>query len=207
MSSYKVTGPIYGMVTDNNDPEGYGRLRVKLQHNGNEIETDWILMVIPFDIEFILPDVGDMVAVVYANDNLNQASIIGRAAGYEQDEGSELNKDDNSISIIKSSNGYRIMMSGTKDNEKIQIFTPEGERYDVLTDGPDVQLTTYGEINREMQLSAKEKITLNGKDGQIEITNETPNDRVNVKIKIKSENEYAEDDEDTENEDSKINLN
>ena len=201
----RITGPVYGMVTDNDDPEGWGRLKVKLQHNGEEIETDWISIVIPFDMEYIIPDVGDMVGVVYADGDPNRGTVIGKVVSEEQ---GEEERSEKSISIIKRSSGYRIMMRGTEEEEKVQIFSPDGERYDIMTkEGRDVEIKTYGEMKRKVKLSAKSKVTIVGDSGEIEITGENPEDRVSVEIDLSSNDEDADagDEEDRGDKDIKLN--
>ncbi|MCL1911767.1 MAG: phage baseplate assembly protein V [Leptospirales bacterium] len=190
MNKDNIIKQIYGMVTDNDDPEGLERLKVKLHYLGNEIETDWIPMVIPFYTEVILPDIGDMVAVAFINDDPNRGSVLGIVLNDEQSEGPKLNKGKkNSRKFIKSKNGYKIILNNTEGNvnEKIRMITPDGKQFEFSTDGENVLLKTNN-INSEMKLSAKDKITINGKDGGIEISNENPNESVGVKLEVKSKN-------------------
>jgi len=205
----RITELICGMVTDNDDPEGLGRLKLKVQYRGEEVDTDWIAMAIPFDVECIIPYVGDIVVIEYEDGDLCKGSVIcgpGGPVNAEQKEAYKAYK--NSISIVKKENGYRIMMRGTEEEEKVQIFSPDGERYDIMTkEGRDVEIKTYGEMKRKVKLSAKSKVTIVGDSGEIEITGENPEDRVSVEIDLSSNDEDADagDEEDRGDKDIKLN--
>ena len=186
MNGHKITGPVYAIVTDNKDPEGHGRLKVKLNYLGKEIETDWVPMVIPLDKGFILPDIGDMVTIAFLDDNPNSGSVLEKARLNGEDEDLSIKNGKNTLSFIKGSNGYRVMFDASQEKEKIRIFTPDGEQYEVFSDGKTTRLNMNGDISREIVLSAKEKITFEGEDGDIEIAVGNPNEPIEVRLTRKN---------------------
>jgi phage protein D/phage baseplate assembly protein gpV len=75
---------IWGTVTRIDDPEGLGRVRVKLPSYG-DVETDWMGVVAPGAGAgkglLALPDVKDNVLVICANDDPTQGIVVGGLFG------------------------------------------------------------------------------------------------------------------------------
>lgn len=75
-----------GTVTQVDDPDGLGRIRVSLP-NYQDIETDWLEVVIPGAGPgkgiVALPDVGDQVLVLFLHEDPAQAVILGGLYGVQ----------------------------------------------------------------------------------------------------------------------------
>jgi uncharacterized protein involved in type VI secretion and phage assembly len=77
---------------------------------------------------------------------------------------SDLNKKDkNNVRFIRSKSGNRIIFDDTKDNEKLQIISSDNSRLEFAASGTKLLFRTDG----EMKISAKGKITINGKECRI----------------------------------------
>lgn len=79
----------YGIVTGLDDPEGFGRARVKLP-NYNDVETDW-MQVLSVGAGLgkgliALPDIDDTVLVLFPRGELTQGIILGGLYGMTQHE-------------------------------------------------------------------------------------------------------------------------
>jgi phage baseplate assembly protein V len=78
--------PALGVVTRVDDPEGLGRICVKLPAYA-DVETDWMSVVVPAggkDKGFMaLPDVGDRVLVLCAQEDPGQGVVIGGLYGMD----------------------------------------------------------------------------------------------------------------------------
>ncbi len=78
------TGATLGTVSQINDPDGMGRVRVHLP-NYRDVETGWLPVVVPgagSDKGLIaLPDVGDQVLVILLNTDPDQAIVLGGLYG------------------------------------------------------------------------------------------------------------------------------
>jgi phage protein D/phage baseplate assembly protein gpV len=72
--------PMVGIVTNNQDPDGLGRVKVKLPSRGNQ-ELDWARLVAPGAGKqkglMWLPDVNDEVLVVFEHEDIHRPFIVG----------------------------------------------------------------------------------------------------------------------------------
>lgn len=79
----------YGVITGLNDPEGFGRVRVKLP-NYNDVETDWMQVLTPGaglgKGLLALPDIDDTVLVFFPRGELTQGVVLGGLYGAIQRE-------------------------------------------------------------------------------------------------------------------------
>ena len=79
-----------GFVTATDDPEGLGRVKVEYLGHEAGAESDWALIVTALAGDqtgfFTMPEVGDMVAIGFVNDDLNSPLMLGALWGwiYEQ---------------------------------------------------------------------------------------------------------------------------
>lgn len=74
-------GVLTGLVTDNNDPESRGRVKVKLTSMGENIESFWLPLVSTNagntrGIAF-LPEINDEVVVAFQNGDANHGYVLG----------------------------------------------------------------------------------------------------------------------------------
>ncbi len=80
-SSRKIDGVMVGNVTDNDDPEGLGRVKVSLPIREVENETDWVriatMMGGPGRGSYFVPEVGDEVLVAFHLGEVRRPYVIG----------------------------------------------------------------------------------------------------------------------------------
>jgi len=131
MDRHYMSAPVFGIITDNADPDGLGRVKVGLYYLGKDIQTNWIHIVTPAMGVFVLPEVGDQAVVAFMGDNPDSPIVLGTVWSQkqkppmtEENAESELNKDGkNNLRFIRSRSGNRIIFDDTKDNEKIQMIS------------------------------------------------------------------------------------
>jgi len=74
-------GAVIGIVTNNNDPEDWGRVKLKFPWLSDEVESDWAGLVGPGagpDRGFYwLPEINDEVLVVFEHGDINKPYVIG----------------------------------------------------------------------------------------------------------------------------------
>lgn len=77
----KFTGVIVGTVSDVNDPNGLGRVRVDFPWLGESSESQWAPIAAPMAGggrgAFFMPEVGDEALVAFDHGDVNQAIVIG----------------------------------------------------------------------------------------------------------------------------------
>ena len=175
MGTFFQNGPIYGIVTDNADPDGLGRIKVKLSVLGEDIETNWIpVMSLYGSAEcgaFFLPEIDDQVVVAFLNDNPEQGIVLGSvwseaAVPPETGEntGSDLNQDDeNNLKFIKSRSGHQIILDDKDGEEKIQILAADGAtRFEFLAEDEIINIET----DKDLIISAGGKLSIEAEEGE-----------------------------------------
>ena len=126
MDRHYMSAPVYGIITDNADPDGIGRVRVGLYSLGKDIQTHWIHIITPGMGVFALPEVGDQVVVAFIGDNPDLPIVLGvvwsnkqRPPMTEENAGSELNKDGkNNLRFMRSRSGNRVIFYTIRNGKK-----------------------------------------------------------------------------------------
>ena len=76
-----VAGPVVGIVTNNEDPGGLGRVKLFLPWPSDENETDWARVCTPMAGKergiFFLPEVEDEVLVVFEHGDPRRPVVLG----------------------------------------------------------------------------------------------------------------------------------
>src|ERR1017187_9956492 len=106
----RVHGIVVGTVTDNHDPEGLARVKVKFGGKGDDVESDWAPMASFMGGKgrgaVFLPEVGDQVVIAFADGHHDHPHVLG-AFWSTSDAPPETNSDgQNNIRKIKSRSGH-----------------------------------------------------------------------------------------------------
>jgi len=130
----RMYGCAAGVVTNNKDPNGLGRVKLKFPWLSDNNETDWVrvtvLMAGGKRGSFFLPEVGDEVLVMFEQGDINSPYVIG-ALWNGKAKPPESNGDGkNNIRKITSRSGHEIIFddnAGAK-KEKLEIHTKAGHK-------------------------------------------------------------------------------
>ncbi len=122
----KIYGVVIGIVTNNQDPDKLGRVKVKFPWLSNEDESFWARIASPMAGKergiYFLPEVDDEVLVVFEHGDMRFPYVIG-ALWNGQDLPPENNEDGkNNLRIIKSRSGHIIRLNDEDGKEKIEII-------------------------------------------------------------------------------------
>ena len=173
----RINGVMVGIVTNNQDPDGLGRVKVRLPWLSDTNESSWSrlcsFMAGKDRGGFFLPEVGDEVLVAFENGDINRPIVLG-ALWNGVDTPPETNSDGkNNVRKIKSRSGHEIIFHDDSGQEKLEIHTQAGHSL-VLDDS-----------------SGSEKITVNDKSGSNSIVFDSAQGSITVesgtKLKIKSQ--------------------
>ncbi len=168
-SDSKINGVVIGIVTNNNDPENLGRIRVKFPWLSNEDESDWArvasLMAGKDRGIYILPEIDDEVLVVFEHGDINMPYVIG-SLWNGKDVPPETNRDGkNNIRMIKSRSGHVIRIDDTNGKEKIEIVD-KTEKNIISIDAKDNKISIISD--KDIEISAPHgKITIDAQDIEI----------------------------------------
>ncbi|ABG57947.1 type VI secretion system Vgr family protein [Cytophaga hutchinsonii] len=168
-------------VTDNNDPDAMGRVRVQmLWQQQTEQKTDWLRVMTP-DAggteevsknrgQVFVPEVGDQVLIAFRYNDPNRPFVLGSlfhggtAAGGQAD---------NSIKSIQTRSGHVLQFNDTKDGESITIKDKNGNTIFLDTAGKNITITAPETMTfnaRNVVMKAEENITISaGKDMKTDV--------------------------------------
>ncbi|HEY9605878.1 MAG TPA: phage baseplate assembly protein V [Allocoleopsis sp.] len=162
VSDHTIHGVVIGIVTNNQDPEKLGRVKVKFPWLSDRDESYWAriatLMAGKDRGTFFLPEVDDEVLVVFEHGNLQFPYILG-ALWNGKDTPPVTNEDGkNNVRIIKSRSGHVIRLNDEDGKETIEIID-KSQKNSLIID------TTKNTIT----LSTDKDITLSAPQGTIEL--------------------------------------
>jgi uncharacterized protein involved in type VI secretion and phage assembly len=145
-----VHGVYVGKVTNNNDPENLGRVKVKIPVLDNENELDWArvatLMAGAGRGTLFLPEVGDEVLVAFHMGDIRQPIVIGSL--WNKVEAPPSGKDDkNNIRKITSRSKHEIILNDTDGDGKLTLKTAAGHQLEMSEKSDTVQLTDKNKQN------------------------------------------------------------
>jgi len=130
----KIKGVAVGVVTNNKDPQGMGRVKVRFPWREHQDESYWArvatLMAGKDRGSFFLPEVGDEVLVVFEREDIRHPYVVG-GLWNGRDKAPETNSDGkNNIRKIKSRSGHEIIFNDDHETkkEKVEIHTKAGHK-------------------------------------------------------------------------------
>jgi len=169
---------VIGIVTNNQDPEGWGRVKVKFPNLPGNEESHWARLVTPMagegrGFEFI-PEVNDEVVVAFEHNDTNRPFILGSLWNGKDKPPEQSDKVVNSSSgkvekrIIRSRSGHTITLDDTDGKGKISIIDETGKNsIEIDSSNNSVAIKTQGDIKME----ATGKVTIKGQDIEMEASN------------------------------------
>ncbi|MEW6181719.1 MAG: phage baseplate assembly protein V [Bacillota bacterium] len=130
----RVYGVVVGIVTNNRDPEGMGRVKVKFPWRDDTDESFWTRMAVPMAGKergtYFLPEVGDEVLVAFDRGDIRCPYVLG-GLWNGVDTPPETNADGkNNVRKIKSRSGHEIIFADDAEGgkEKVEIHTAAGHK-------------------------------------------------------------------------------
>lgn len=128
----RINGVAVGIVTNNQDPDGMGRVKLRFPWLSDSNESYWAriatLMAGNDRGSFFLPEVGDEVLVAFEHGDINHPYVVG-ALWNGVDAPPETNSDgENNIRKIRSRSGHQITFDDTANQEKVEILTNAGHQ-------------------------------------------------------------------------------
>ncbi len=183
-----MKGVVIAQVTNLNDPDNWGRVKVKYPWLDDAVESDWIrIAAIGAGAErgmFYLPEINDEVLVAFEHGDPHYPFIVGGLwngkdkpplPNNEASSGGKVNQ-----RIIKSRSGHVIILDDTDNSEKIIIQDKTGKNEIVIDTAKN---TMDINLEKDINLTGKGNITLTA-TGNIELkaTGDVKIDGANVKV-------------------------
>jgi type VI secretion system secreted protein VgrG len=142
------------IVTDNNDPEGIGRVKVKLAWSSDQ-DTAWARIAFPDAGKdrgwYSIPEVGDEVLVCFEAGDPRSPIVLGSLYnGIDKPPlaaGSHLDNDAVATKLFKTKNGNEITFTDKDGDEKIVVTQKDGDNTITLSLNPKcITIESKGDI-------------------------------------------------------------
>jgi uncharacterized protein involved in type VI secretion and phage assembly len=191
----RITGVVIGIVTNNNDPDKLGRVKMRFPWLSNNIESDWARVATPMAGKdsglYFLPEVDDEVLVLFERGDVRFPFVIG-ALWNGKDKAPAGNSDGkNALRVIKSRSGHVIRFDDSENAQKIEIIDASaGNRIVIDTSTDSVTITADKNIVLEApqgDISLKAKQVLIAASGRAEMKADTMTIAVNGNLALKGD--------------------
>ena len=159
----RIYGVVIGVVTNNQDPDGLGRVKVHLPWLSMEIESNWARVVAPMAGNdrglYLLPEVNDEVLVAFEHGRAEFPYVLG-SLWNGKDKSPGTNEDGkNNVRLLKSRSGHVVRLDDTDGGEKIEIVDAKGKQSIVFD-------TAAGTLT----LTADQDVVIESKNGQLKLS-------------------------------------
>ena len=167
-------------VIDNNDPEGWGRVRVQfIWQEKHQTKTPWIRVVQPHAGGgkgfYFIPEIGEEVWVDFEDQNAERPFVVG--SNYNGKEYSPFHNTNNDIKAIQTRSGHKLIFT---EDESILLSDKNGNTLRFDTQGKNIEISAPENMilnAKNMQLNVTESmITKIGKDSSISVQGELTQD-------------------------------
>ncbi len=177
---------VIGIVTNNNDPDGLGRVRVKYPALGDDTEGWWARIASPNAGNarglLMMPQVGDEVVIGFEHDDVHHPYVLGSLFNGQAKPGDDLAIQDGSFSLqsdqkiamhakdvitIKSDKDFTLETTGKIDQKPQQDMTLDGAQAVTIKGGTTISIegTTQLEIkcgNASLTMTQLGTISISG---------------------------------------------
>ncbi|MBM0744167.1 phage tail protein [Phormidium sp. CLA17] len=161
----RIYGVTIAIVTNIQDPQKLGRMKIKLPLLSMTDESDWVRMLTPLAGNeqglYCLPQVDDEVLVAFEQGDPQRPYVLGALwSASAIPPTAEVTQRQ-----LVSRSGHAIVLDDTKDSEQVEIRDRTGKNRIVITSkNNSLTIETEGEIT----IKAKGKLTLSGKGVEID---------------------------------------
>jgi len=153
------------IVTDNNDYNGLGRVRVKFHWMNGSEKTPWIRVTSPHGGgekgHFFIPEIGEEVIVGFESDSATKPYVIGTV--YHGSANNHFSNAGNDLKVIRTRSGHTVEFSDAGSGTHIIIRDPGGNEIYLDTTGKNITITapetmTFNATNMRMNVKEDMKI-------------------------------------------------
>jgi phage protein D/phage baseplate assembly protein gpV len=166
---------VIGLVLDNHDPSGLGRVKINLPGLSENESGHWARLATPMAGGdrgvFFLPEMDDEVLVAFEQGDITKPYVLG-ALWNGQDKPPTSNVDGrNNVRMIKSRSGHAVRFDDTLGAEKIEIIDKTGENSVTIdTQSNSVSIKSAQDVVIE---APQGKISLRAKSVEVKSTADT----------------------------------
>ena len=127
----RLQGVAVGIVSNNEDPEGMGRVKLRFPWRGVDDESDWARIAVPMAGDdmgtYFLPERGDEVLVAFDDGDIRYPYVIGALWNGEHDPPAA-NDGDNDVRKIRSRSGHEVVFDDGEGEESVEVTSQGGHQ-------------------------------------------------------------------------------
>ncbi len=127
-----LEGVYVGIVRDNEDPEGLGRVKLEYPWRETTAESDWARIAVPMAGgergTWFLPETGDEVLVAFEGGDIDHPYVLGALWNGEDEPPADNQDGTNDRRQITSRNGHELTFDDAEDGGSVTIETAAGHR-------------------------------------------------------------------------------
>jgi phage baseplate assembly protein V len=168
----QVNGLFTGVVTDNQDPERIGRVRVQIPGTDEDIWARIATLMAGNDRgTWFIPEVNDEVLVGFEEGAVRRAYVIG-GLWSKASPPPEKMAESNNRKVLRSRNGVKITLDDESGQESCVVETPGGQKI-TLKDGPgsvDIRDSNGNSVTLAaggISVNAAAKVTINASEVEV----------------------------------------
>ena len=140
----RINGVVVGVVTNNQDPEKMGRVKVKFPWLSDADESNWARVAAPMAGNargfYFLPEVDDEVLVAFEHGDARFPYVVGALWNGTDAPPADNGDGKNNVRVIKSRSGHVIRLTDEDGKEKIEIID-KSEKNSIVIDTSKNTLT------------------------------------------------------------------
>jgi uncharacterized protein involved in type VI secretion and phage assembly len=157
----RITGVVIGVVTNNKDEEGLGRVKVRFPWLSETDESHWARIAAPMAGKgglYFLPEPEDEVLVAFEHGDVRFPYVLGALWNGQQAPPATNDDGKNNLRIIKSRSGHIIRLNDEDGKEKIEII-----------DKSEKNSIVFDTANNTITITTDKDITLSARKGTIKL--------------------------------------
>ena len=158
----RIQGVVVGVVTNNEDPDLMGRVKVKFPWLSDADESHWARISAPMAGKergvYFLPEIDDEVLVAFEHGDVRFPYVLGALWNGKEAPPAKNEDGKNNIRVIKSRSGHVIRLNDEDGKEKIEIID-KSEKNSIIFDTAENTIT----------IAADKDITLSASQGTIKL--------------------------------------
>jgi phage protein D len=196
-NSSRISGVAVGIVTDNNDPDKLGRVKVKLPWLSNDDTSDWAAQAAPMTGNgrgfYYLPEIDDEVLVGFELGDVRRPYILGGLWNGKDTpvEGNDVAVTGGKVNhrIIKTRIGHTVLLDDTDSKGEMKMTTSSGH-YLTLSDKDQKieaktkngHILTMDDQNKKIVIKTTggHTITMDDQGNKIEIKDSSGNEKITM---------------------------
>lgn len=147
----RISGVVVGVVTNNQDPDGLGRVKVTFPWLSDNEESFWARVAAPMAGNdrglYFLPEVQDEVLVAFEHGDPGFPYVLGALWNGKDKPPANNGDGKNDIRTIKSRSGHVIQLDDSSDAGKIEIIDSSGKNKIIIdTANNKIEITSSTDI-------------------------------------------------------------